>query len=220
MKKIIKHYLKNSALVFNILLWALYIYLKFAYFTSKWHFIMPDKLTEANINSEKGLLFAIWHNKLAYSMYIFKNYKNVYGLTSPHSDGKIISNLIALMNYKIIEGSSNKNSSLAVKEIIKQLSNGNKIVITPDGPRGPIYKNNSAITKIAYKYKKNLFPVTCVASKYFQLNSWDQMYIPKPFSKIVVVVGNPLNLSGDDEKDKLLLENILDKLANEAKKIL
>lgn len=214
MKKWIKHYLKTSKLLFNIIVWALYIYLKFAYFTSKWHFILPDGLDEKELDKENGLLFAMWHNRLAYGMYIFDNYKNVFGLTSPHSDGKILSKLILMMNYKIIEGSTNKNSTLAVKEIIKHLTNGNKIVVTPDGPRGPVYKNGSVITKIANKYNKKIIPISCHASKYFQLNSWDKMMLPKPFSKIIVLIDNPLNLSGNDENDRLSLEKKLNELNN------
>jgi lysophospholipid acyltransferase (LPLAT)-like uncharacterized protein len=217
MKKTIKHYLKNSQLIFNLVSGIIFVYLKFSYLTSKWHFVMPKDLDEEKIDNENGLFFAIWHNRLAYSMYIFGNYKNTFGLTSPHSDGKIIGKLVLMMNHKIIKGSTNKNSNSAVKEIIKQITNGSKIVVTPDGPRGPIYKNGSVITKIANKYNKKLIPVSCHASSYFELKSWDKMMIPKPFSKITVVIGKPLELSGDDDRDRLLLEKKLNNLTFEAK---
>ena len=217
MRKKIKIYLKNSRLLFNIVAVIIFIYLKFSYFTSKWIFITPKDFDEQNLNDESGLFFALWHNRLAYSMYIFRNYKNIFGLTSPHSDGKIIGKLVLMMNYKIIEGSTNKNSNSAVKEIIKQITNGAKIVITPDGPRGPVYKNGSVITKIASKYKKKVIPVSCHASRYFEVKSWDKMMLPKPFSKIIVVIGEPLELSGNDEYDRLLLEKKLNNLASQTK---
>ncbi|MFK7967754.1 MAG: lysophospholipid acyltransferase family protein [Rickettsiaceae bacterium] len=217
MRKTIKIYLKNSRLLFNIVAVIIFIYLKFSYFTSKWIFITPKDFDEQNLNDESGLFFALWHNRLAYSMYIFRNYKNIFGLTSPHSDGKIIGKLVLMMNYKIIEGSTNKNSNSAVKEIIKQITNGAKIVITPDGPRGPVYKNGSVITKIASKYKKKVIPVSCHASRYFEVKSWDKMMLPKPFSKIIVVIGEPLELSGNDEYDRLLLEKKLNNLASQTK---
>ena len=217
MRKTIKIYLKNSILLFNIVAVIIFIYLKFSYFTSKWIFITPKDFDEQNLNNESGLFFALWHNRLAYSMYIFRNYKNIFGLTSPHSDGKIIGKLVLMMNYKIIEGSTNKNSNSAVKEIIKQITNGAKIVITPDGPRGPVYKNGSVITKIANKYKKKVIPVSCHASRYFEVKSWDKMMLPKPFSKIIVVIGEPLELSGNDKYDRLLLEKKLNNLASQTK---
>lgn len=220
MKKIIKHYLKNSKILFNIVSTAIFLYLKIAYFTSSWRFFMLENLDKEKLDNEKGLFFAIWHNRLAYNMYIFGNYTNVFGLISPHSDGKIISKLVLMMGHRIIEGSTNKNSAAAVKEIIKQISNGAKIVVTPDGPRGPIYKNNSVITKIASKYNKKIIPVSCYASKYFQLNSWDSMMLPKFFSKILVVIGQPLILSGHEEEDKKLLEHSLNSLTDQAQNLL
>ncbi len=137
----------------------------------------------------------------------------MYGLTSPHSDGKIIAKLALMMGYGIIEGSSNKNSSAAVKEIITHLNQNHGILVTPDGPRGPRHKNGSIITKIANKYNKKLVPLSCFASNYFTLNSWDQMTIPKPFGKITVIIGNPLELTQDEEYNKLMLENALNSLA-------
>jgi lysophospholipid acyltransferase (LPLAT)-like uncharacterized protein len=220
MKKIIKYHLKNSKIVFNIIASAIFIYLKFAYFTSRWNFIIPEGFDEKKLDSEDGLFFAIWHNKLAYSMHIFGNYNNTFGLTSPHSDGKIIGKLALMMNHKIIEGSTNKNASFAVKEIIKQITNGGKIVVTPDGPRGPVYRNGSIITKIASKYNKKVIPVSCHASKYFELKSWDKMMLPKPFSKIVVVMDNPLELVGEDKYDRLLLEKKLNYLTYQAEDLI
>ena len=197
MKKVIKHYLKNSDLIFNLVAGIIFIYLKFAYFTSKWHFIMPKDFDEQKLDNENGLFFAIWHNRLAY--------------------GKIIGKLVLMMNHKIIQGSTNKNSNSAVKEIIKQITNGGKIVVSPDGPRGPVYKNGSVITKIASKYNKKVIPVSCYASRYFELASWDKMMLPKPFSKIIVIIGKPLELTGNDENDKLLLEKKLNSLTTEAR---
>lgn len=217
MRRVIKHHLKNSKIIFNILAGVIFVYLKFSYFTSRWWFIMPENVDEKKLDNENGLFFAVWHNRLAYSMHIFGNYKNVFGLTSPHSDGKIIGKLVLMMNHKIIEGSTNKNSNIAVKEIIKQITHGGKIVVTPDGPRGPVYKNGSVITKIASKYNKKLVPVSCYASKYFELKSWDKMMLPKPFSKILVLVDKPLELTGNDEHDRLLLEKKLNHLTHQAK---
>ena len=51
MKKIIKHYLKNSKIIFNIVATAIFLYLKIAYFTSSWRFIMPENLDEAKLDN-------------------------------------------------------------------------------------------------------------------------------------------------------------------------
>ena len=43
------------------------------------------------------------------------------------------------------------------------------------------------------------------------------MMLPKPFSKIIVIIGKPLELTGNDENDKLLLEKKLNSLTTEAR---
>jgi lysophospholipid acyltransferase (LPLAT)-like uncharacterized protein len=215
-----KHFLKTSPLVLNLFAGIIFLYLKLVYCTSRWNFIWPQGVSEQELDQEQGLLIALWHNRLAYSMYICKNYSNVYGLASPHSDGQLIINIIKKMNYKVIEGSTNKNATNAVRQIIQVLVKGNKVVITPDGPRGPIYKINSNITRIADKYNKKIIPFSCASSRYFSLNSWDAMQIPKPFSKIIVTIGKPLEISGHEEVDNKLLENTLLSLDNKAKQIL
>ena len=59
-----------------------------------------------------------------------------------------------------------------------------------------------------------------MATKYFTLNSWDKMMIPKPFGKIVVTIGSSIILSGNANIDDNLLENELLNLSYKAEKLL
>ncbi len=219
-QKYLKHFLKHSKFIHWLVVGTVYIYLKFVYLTSKWEFVWTDITLKKQLNTIDGLLFAFWHNRIAFSMHILKKYDNVFALVSSHSDGKIITDVIKSMNYGVIEGSTNRNPTKAVRSIINLLELGNKIVITPDGPRGPVHKINSRLTKIAYKYNKPLIPISCMATKYFTLNSWDKMMLPKPFGKIVVTIGSSIILSGDGNKDDSLLENELLNLSYKAEKLL
>ncbi len=220
LKKYLKRFLKQSRFIHWLIVRAIYIYLKFVYLTSKWEFVWTDAITKNQLNALDGVLIAFWHNRIAFGMHILKKYDNVFALVSSHTDGKIITDVIRAMNYGVIEGSTNRNPTRAVRSIINSLELGNKIVITPDGPRGPAHKINSSITKIAYKYNKPLIPISCMATKYFTLNSWDKMMIPKPFGKIVVTIGSSIILSGNANIDDNLLENELLNLSFKAEKLL
>ena len=216
-KKYFKHFLKNSKLVHKLSAVILFLYLKLAYLTSKWEFIYPAGIDQKQMNAYDGVLFAMWHNRLTFSMHIFKKYDNLWGLASPHTDGKLLIDVLKYMGYKIIEGSTNRNPTGALRAIIASIDTGKKVMITPDGPRGPKYKINSAITKLGHKYNKPVIPVSCAATKYFQLKSWDRMMVPKLFGKITVIFGSPLNLSGNEVKDNELLEGALMNLSAKAK---
>lgn len=219
-KKTIKYLFKNNILIQKLLGGIIFLYLKLVYITNKWTFVWPDGLNEAKTNDKDGVLFAIWHNRLAFIMYICKNYDDVYALASPHQDGQLITDILKKMGYKIIAGSTNRKPVEALRSIIKQLTTGNKIIITPDGPRGPVYKVNSSMARIGKKYNKDIIPISCMATKYFELKSWDNMMIPKMFGEITVTIGEPLLLSGDAEQDDKLLENTLIELSAKAKLII
>ena len=216
LKKYLKYFVKNSVIIHKIFVNVITLYLKLVYTTSKWHFFFHDNLSTETINNQKGVLFAMWHNRLAFGMHIYKDYNDVYALASSHTDGKLITNISKKMGYDVIMGSSNKNSTIALKSIIRNISSGSKVIITPDGPRGPVYKVGGNITQIAYKYKKPLIPVSCISNRYFKLRSWDKMIIPKIFGTIIVTIGTPITLSGNKEKDDELLKETLMRLSDEA----
>lgn len=200
-----KKFFRENPIVFNLLVAIVFIYIKFCYLTTRWQFIWPENYTKDDLLKEKGVLFALWHSELTYSIKIFGSYRPVKALVSPHGDGKIIKNIIQLFGYDTIGGSTNKEAASALKTIIKDLKAGTNIVITPDGPRGPAKQINSSMAKVAYKYGYKLIAASCRPKSYFQINSWDKMMIPKPFTKVEVQFNSPLILSGDVEKDDALL---------------
>jgi lysophospholipid acyltransferase (LPLAT)-like uncharacterized protein len=213
-KKFLKSLLKRNKIIFRLLSVIIYWYLKIVYATAKCHFIWPDNYDKQQFLSERKVIFAMWHNRLAFGPRIFCGQKNTLALVSSHADGKIISRVINKFGFGIIAGSTNRNPVGALKNIIQKLSSGANIVITPDGPRGPIYKINSNITTIAKKYNAKLIPISCEATKYFLLKSWDQLIMPLPFSDIKVIIGKPLQLLDVQEQNDGNLQQILMELGN------
>lgn len=205
----IKKFLKKNKYILSFITNLLYSYLKIVYLTSRWQFIFPKDYTKEKFSTERGVIFALWHNRLAFGPRIFLGHKDIYALISPHSDGKIISQIVEKFGFDIISGSTNKEAVAALKTIITKLRNNSNIVITPDGPRGPVYQINSTINKVAKKYNIKLVPISCNTSKYFLLNSWDKLIIPLPFGKITVKIGLPLELTGNEYQDNINLQQVL-----------
>ena len=109
----------------------------------------------------------------------------------------------------------------ALRNIIKTLRSGQSVGITPDGPRGPRMKMNSAIIKIAGLTGYKILPLSCSVKNKFFLNSWDKFLVALPFGKGCFVWGKPLKINKDISKKQDLklsnkLENILIKLTKEA----
>ncbi len=205
----IKKILKTNDYALSVVIYLLYSYLQIVYFTTRWKFIQSEDFL-----AHKGTIFIFWHNRLAIGPGMFRGHKDVYALISPHSDGKIISRVVNKFGFGVINGSTNKNSAAALKVMLKKLVNGSTIVVTPDGPRGPVYQINSSITKVAFKYNIQLIPISCTASKSFLLNSWDKLIIPLPFGRITVRVGGALALTGNESQDDANLVKRLTELGS------
>lgn len=214
-KQLLKRFLKKNALCTYLILHVIYIYLSFVYRTSTWRYIISkDYENIQQFLNEQGVMIALWHNRLAIAPGLFKSYKSFKALISPHSDGRIISGVVNKFNNDVIEGSTRKKSFNAVREIIKTLKSGNNIVITPDGPKGPVYQINSNITKIAKKYNVKLIPMSCRTNKYIVINSWDKLILPLPFGEITVSIGEQLQLINNKVNNDLLLQNKLNELSH------
>ena len=62
----------------------------------------------------------------------------------------------------------------------------------PDGPRGPCYQVQPGIVAVAKKTGAPILPVTFSAQWQKKLTSWDAFMVPLPFSRVVVVYGEPI----------------------------
>lgn len=219
-KKNLKSFLKKNIFIHQLFGFFIYLYLKIVYLTSSEQFILPNNFTKEQFLKLNGTIFAFWHNRVALMFRVFEDSSEELNvLVSPHADGRIIKELVRKFNGKVIEGSTNKNPTGAVRKIIHCLSSKGNILLTPDGPRGPIYKINSNITEIARKYNHPIIPISCTGSKYFTLNSWDKLIIPLPFGKIITIIGDSLHLSDNPTHNEKLLEYTLMQLTAKAEEL-
>ncbi|WP_323733291.1 lysophospholipid acyltransferase family protein [Candidatus Bandiella euplotis] len=165
-----------------------------------------DDGAKAVLESQKTCFVALWHGRILIFPKIMQEYGFFKVLTSIHNDGKYIDKFINLYGHKTIRGSTYKGGMSATKQIVKDISNNKRIVIIPDGPRGPRYKVNSAITNIAAKFNIPIIHVSFSSTKVKILNTWDKFMIPLPFSKIFVNISLPVYFK---ERNEQKLENLM-----------
>jgi lysophospholipid acyltransferase (LPLAT)-like uncharacterized protein len=139
--------------------------------------------------TQEPTIFAFWHNNffVAYKLCrLLKETHNMYALVSPSRDGAWLAEIFSRLNIQTIRGSSNRNGLSAVKNMSEKLAKGAFVALTPDGPRGPVYKFKKGTAMIAKATKTNLVLIAIKYSHYFILPTWDKFKIPYPFSKICV----------------------------------
>ena len=76
----------------------------------------------------------------------------------------------------------------------RYLNDDMSIVITPDGPRGPRYKVQPGAVLLAEATGVPVIPYSVNAPHRWDLKGWDRTQIPKPFSRVEVVIGHPLHV--------------------------
>ena len=73
--------------------------------------------------------------------------------------------------------------------------------VTPDGPRGPRYRLQSGLIKLAQMTQA---PIMCFHVKFgaaIRLNTWDRFVLPFPFSKITIIFDELLEVPRSLDED-------------------
>lgn len=197
-----------------------YIFSKIIKMTLRSKIIVSEKF-----DSKKNYSFVFWHGTLFFPMlYMIQITKvKVANLVSPSKDGEIIAEALKYWGFENIRGSSNQDSVRSLVEMIKAMKNGHSGGFAVDGPKGPIYKVKSGAIYAAKKLNIEIVPLGVACSRKWTLEkSWDKFQIPKPFAKVVYIVGEPINVPNDIDVDQFAfeVERLINDLNKKAKKIL
>jgi len=128
-----------------------------------------------------------WHNELLMSPQAYREvhkHNRASAIISSHSDGSILANVLGYLNIRPLRGSSKKGAREVLLKAFKSIKSGEEVLITPDGPRGPVYSMSDGAIGIALKSKLPIFIMNYKVDRYWRVKSWDKFIIPKPFSKM------------------------------------
>lgn len=160
--------------------------LRFLFWTCKWKIEGLDLFVET-ASKEKTLLM-LWHNRLVIAPYFLNRFTNQLlfsAFISNSRDGELISSLVE--SYKIgktIRVGHQKRHE-ALRQLIQVLEEAKEVVvITPDGPRGPVYQIKPGAALAALETSAHIFMLNWNATRSWEMKTWDRLKIPKPFSTI------------------------------------
>lgn len=175
------------------------------------------------ITEKRNFVVAFWHGSMLLGWFLHRG-KNSAALVSMSKDGELLSNVLSKWNFEVARGSSHVGGGEALIVLLKSAEDGFNIVITPDGPTGPIYKMKPGAVVTAKKAKIPLFLVGIAHTKKRVLKSWDNFEIPKFFSRSAVVYSDPIfiddSLSYDETTEKIEeCEELLNNLQKKAEEL-
>jgi len=151
----------------------------------------------APLMNSKRFLFVFWHSRILPVCYTHKGYHAAI-MVSQSVDGEIIAQVIYRQGHEPVRGSSTRGGKEALYQIVEALKSGDRPgVMIPDGPVGPRYKVQHGIIRLAQLTGYPIISVTGSFSHMKVLNSWDRFIIPRPFSRCLLLYGNPIYVPAD-----------------------
>lgn len=142
-------------------------------------------------------IYLFWHrNLLPLAMHRIGDHLAI--MISSSKDGELIAGPVCELGYIPVRGSTTRQGSAAMKEMLL-LSKKYQLGITPDGPKGPSKSINPGIFYIALLAKIPVVPLVAEVEREWLINSWDKFRIPKPFSKIRVIYGDPIPVTSKED---------------------
>ena len=152
------------------------------------------------------VVFSMWHNRILFLGCVVPKVfrKRCTVLISNSRDGEYMSVVAREFDVEPVRGSSSKGALHALHGLSNAMDNGISPVITLDGPRGPRYVPHPGAIILAMQHNVPVVPFSINASSYWQMKSWDKMQIPRPFSKVEVIFGQPLGIHAGTPREKAL----------------
>lgn len=148
-----------------------------------------------------------WHNQILLTSYFWRD-SNFAAMVSASFDGEYIARMLQRLGIGAIRGSSSRGGTGALRRMARLLKKEKiSLTIAVDGPRGPRYEAKPGAVLLAKMTGVPIIPVAIVPEKFRTVGSWDQMQIPKLFTRARVSVGEPIFVSRE-ASDRELAEKL------------
>jgi lysophospholipid acyltransferase (LPLAT)-like uncharacterized protein len=129
--------------------------------------------------------------------------RRVFTLISAHADGRLIAWAVSLLGLDSVRGSSTRGGAEGALHLLEEAKKGSHVAITPDGPRGPRHKFKRGAVVLARRSRLPLVPVAVYPERRWEFGSWDRMFLPKPFARVVVNSTGPIMVPEDLPDDQV-----------------
>jgi lysophospholipid acyltransferase (LPLAT)-like uncharacterized protein len=174
-------------------------------------FQLDDRAGIAGKPVTQNYIGALWHNRLLVFPLVLRRFfpnRNGAALISASRDGDLLTDAIERFGFDVVRGSSSRLGASALLQLSDTLAAGRDVVITPDGPRGPAYELGPGIIFLAQKTGAPVLPMNLEYSNCWRFKSWDRFILPRPFSRVRVIVGQPQHVRSTTTTDAFEAERL------------
>lgn len=140
-----------------------------------------------------------WHQRQIFAICYLRRLRplgvNPGALVSPSKDGELGARLLAKLGVTAVRGSGRRSGALAMRDMYVAIKDQNlSPLIAPDGSTGPAHEFKPGAIMLARLSGSPVVPVSFACTRGIRLRTWDRLLVPLPFSRVEVVVGEPIEL--------------------------
>jgi lysophospholipid acyltransferase (LPLAT)-like uncharacterized protein len=148
-------------------------------------------------------VYTFWHQTIFLAMWWWR-FRNVVAMVSANFDGQVLGRALERLGYGAIHGSSSRGGLRGLAELAREIEHGHDAAFSADGPRGPRFVTKSGPAQLA---RRTGCPIICfhlhAQSAHTFQKSWDHFQLPRPFSRVVLVVAPPIEVSPEADREEL-----------------
>jgi len=164
-----------------------------------------DRLREDNLPG----LAVYWHQMhIMVSNYLLRRLARgdrVGFLISPSVSGEVPAAVARRWGAAVVRGSSSRTGAQALRDIHLALKRDRRLIaLNPDGPKGPIHEFKAGAILLSRMATAPILPIAYAASKCTRWNSWDRFLVPWPFSRVAIVIGEPVQIPRGGGAEQLI----------------
>jgi len=168
--------------------------------------VVCSELYEVWDSSERGdnTLWAVWHQDVILGPYVGRG-RDVVSMVSKSDFGNVLVEIMRKLQYIPVRGGPGNRGMEALSEIIEYIDARKGVIvgIAVDGSRGPARKVQIGIVLMAKATGATLYPARLWAKRKLFAPTWDRTTIPLPFNRLVFLVGEPILVAPDADREAL-----------------
>src|SRR5262249_38993092 len=146
-------------------------------------------------------IYAFWHENLLVIAGRHRR-RDIRVLISRHADGELIAEACRHLGFSLVRGSTTRHAVEALRQMLRGGDSAH-LAITPDGPRGPRRRVQPGIVYLASRTGMPIVPAGIAYDRPWRMRSWDRFALPRPFSRAVCVLDEPIVVPPDCDGEQL-----------------
>lgn len=153
--------------------------------TLRYSISWEEEPTPADALYEQSVIYSFWHRAVFAAAWMWRK-TGIAVMVSRSFDGEYIARTIEMLGFSAVRGSSSRGGAAALLGLRKFVESQFPVAFTIDGPRGPKYVAKPGPVLLARETGRPMAAFYVALSNAWVLRTWDELMIPKPFSKALV----------------------------------